>query len=227
MFVRPLEDRSLQIPHVGVTGSPQLSRRPGRAITDRAVGDDWCILREQRDGGRRIGIGKDKARMRQMAYFPFRARAHVEQNRLRPVMICDPIRQLLGRNPLHVAKLAPERPLEEKPIDAPAGEQPKGKQRDQSKTCKKPETDPAERSGIMTAANHLKKSQCQLASPLIFGPQPGANLMSQHRSLKGAITIAAKRNVLKRFERVELLKKRGQWKETSKVVGLPKTKPDV
>lgn len=52
-------------------------------------------------------------------------------------------------------------------------------------------------------------------------------LMSQHRSLKGASTIAAKRNVLKRFERVELLKKRGQWKEGQKVVGLPKTKPDV
>ena len=51
--------------------------------------------------------------------------------------------------------------------------------------------------------------------------------MSQHRSLKGASTIAAKRNVLKRFERVELLKKRGQWKEGQKVVGLPKTKPDV
>jgi small basic protein (TIGR04137 family) len=51
--------------------------------------------------------------------------------------------------------------------------------------------------------------------------------MSQHRSLKGASTIAAKRNVLKRFERVELLKKRGQWKENSKVLGLPKTKPDV
>ena len=33
--------------------------------------------------------------------------------------------------------------------------------------------------------------------------------MSQHRSLKGASTITAKRNVLKRFERVELLKKRG------------------
>ena len=41
--------------------------------------------------------------------------------------------------------------------------------------------------------------------------------MSQHRSLKGASTIAAKRNVLKRFERVELLKKRGQWKEGRKV----------
>ena len=51
--------------------------------------------------------------------------------------------------------------------------------------------------------------------------------VSQHRSLRGASTIAAKRNVLKRFERVDLLKKRGQWKETSKVIGLPKTKPDV
>jgi small basic protein (TIGR04137 family) len=51
--------------------------------------------------------------------------------------------------------------------------------------------------------------------------------MSQHRSLKGASTIAAKRNVLKRFERVELLKKRSQWKDGQKVIGLPKTKPDV
>jgi small basic protein (TIGR04137 family) len=51
--------------------------------------------------------------------------------------------------------------------------------------------------------------------------------MSQHRSLKGASTITAKRNVLKRFERVELLKKRGQFKDGQKVLGLPKTKPDV
>jgi small basic protein (TIGR04137 family) len=51
--------------------------------------------------------------------------------------------------------------------------------------------------------------------------------MSQHRSLRGASTIAAKRNVLKRFERVELLKKRGQWKENQKVIGLPKTKPEA
>jgi len=55
----------------------------------------------------------------------------------------------------------------------------------------------------------------------------GKRFMSQHRSLKGASTISARRNVLKRFERVELLKKRGQWKKDSKVIGLPKTKPDV
>jgi small basic protein (TIGR04137 family) len=51
--------------------------------------------------------------------------------------------------------------------------------------------------------------------------------MSQHRSLKGAATIAAKRNVLKRFERVEVLKKRGQWKSGDTVIGLRKTKPDA
>ena len=51
--------------------------------------------------------------------------------------------------------------------------------------------------------------------------------MSQHRSLRSAATLGGKRNVLKRFERVELLKKRGQWKEGRKVVGLPKTKPDA
>ncbi len=51
--------------------------------------------------------------------------------------------------------------------------------------------------------------------------------MSQHRSLKGASTIAAKRNVLKRFERVELLNKRGQFKAGDKVIGLRKTKPEA
>jgi len=51
--------------------------------------------------------------------------------------------------------------------------------------------------------------------------------MSQHRSLRGPSTLAAKRNVLKRFERVELMKKRGQWPDNRKVTGLPKTKPDA
>jgi small basic protein (TIGR04137 family) len=51
--------------------------------------------------------------------------------------------------------------------------------------------------------------------------------MSQHRSLKGSSAIQTKRNVLKRFERVELLKKRGQFKSGDKVIGLPKTKPDA
>ena len=45
--------------------------------------------------------------------------------------------------------------------------------------------------------------------------------MSQHRSLKGTGAIVAKRNVLKRFERVDLLKKRGQWKAGDRVQGLP------
>ena len=51
--------------------------------------------------------------------------------------------------------------------------------------------------------------------------------MSQHRSLRAVGTSNAKRNVLKRFERVELLKKRTQWKPGDRVTGLRKTKPDV
>jgi len=51
--------------------------------------------------------------------------------------------------------------------------------------------------------------------------------MSQHPSLKGGSTIGAKRNVLKRFERVELLRKRRQWKEGDRVIGLRKTKPEA
>jgi small basic protein (TIGR04137 family) len=50
--------------------------------------------------------------------------------------------------------------------------------------------------------------------------------MSQHSSLKSATRIAARRNVLKRFERVDLLKKRGKWKEGDRGLGLPKTKAD-
>ena len=51
--------------------------------------------------------------------------------------------------------------------------------------------------------------------------------MSQHRSLRAASTSGAKRNVLKRFERVALLRKRGQWKPGDRVTSLPKTKPDA
>jgi small basic protein (TIGR04137 family) len=51
--------------------------------------------------------------------------------------------------------------------------------------------------------------------------------MSQHRSLRGAAALGGKRSVLKRFERVELLKKRGEWKEGDRITGLRKTKPPV
>jgi small basic protein (TIGR04137 family) len=51
--------------------------------------------------------------------------------------------------------------------------------------------------------------------------------MSQHRSLRAASTTGAKRNVLKRFERIEILKKRGSWKSGDRVTGLRKTKPEA
>ncbi len=51
--------------------------------------------------------------------------------------------------------------------------------------------------------------------------------MSQHRSLRAIATTGGKRNVLKRFERVGLLKKRGHWKEGDRITGLRKTKPEA
>lgn len=51
--------------------------------------------------------------------------------------------------------------------------------------------------------------------------------MSQHKSLQGPRGLVVKRNVLKRFERIELLKKRGQWQEGDRVVGLKKTEPAI
>ncbi|MDA8633364.1 MAG: small basic protein [Verrucomicrobiales bacterium] len=51
--------------------------------------------------------------------------------------------------------------------------------------------------------------------------------MSQHASLKKSSSIGAKRSVLKRYERVKLLQKRGKWKEGSSPIGLPKTEPEA
>lgn len=62
----------------------------------------------------------------------------------------------------------------------------------------------------------------EFPAPLIID-----NIMSQHKSLQGPRGLVVKRNVLKRFERVELLKKRGQWKEGDRVVGLKKTEPEL
>ncbi|MDR1433249.1 MAG: small basic protein [Puniceicoccales bacterium] len=50
--------------------------------------------------------------------------------------------------------------------------------------------------------------------------------MTQHPSFtRSSGGTTGKRSVLKRYERVDLLKKRGTWSEKSSIVGLPKTKP--
>ena len=52
--------------------------------------------------------------------------------------------------------------------------------------------------------------------------------MSQHSSFKkSAGSTNASKTVLKRFERIDLLKKRGHWKEGQSVLGLMKTKPEL
>ncbi|HSR88491.1 MAG TPA: small basic protein [Pontiella sp.] len=51
--------------------------------------------------------------------------------------------------------------------------------------------------------------------------------MSMHSSLKGAAKIRTKRNVLKRFERIEILKKDGKWKDGDRAFSLPKTKSEA
>lgn len=51
--------------------------------------------------------------------------------------------------------------------------------------------------------------------------------MSQHKSFTKNTTSTSKhKKVLKRFERIDLLKKRGLWKTNSSIFGLPKTKPE-
>ena len=50
--------------------------------------------------------------------------------------------------------------------------------------------------------------------------------MSRHPSLKATGKIRKKRNVLKKFERINILTNEGRWKPGQKVLsGLPKTKP--
>ncbi len=51
--------------------------------------------------------------------------------------------------------------------------------------------------------------------------------MSQHTSLKSVNKIVAQRHVLKRFERIDVLRARGKWKEGDRAYGLPKTKPQA
>jgi small basic protein (TIGR04137 family) len=71
----------------------------------------------------------------------------------------------------------------------------------------------------------LQKASAKERSGGIAAEQPfGIYFMSQHRSLRAAATLGGKRNVLKRFERLEVLKKRGQWKEGDRITGLRKTK---
>jgi small basic protein (TIGR04137 family) len=52
--------------------------------------------------------------------------------------------------------------------------------------------------------------------------------MSQHPSLKlSSGSTGSKRSVMKRFERVKLMKKRGAWKDGQSAIGLPKTLPEL
>lgn len=51
--------------------------------------------------------------------------------------------------------------------------------------------------------------------------------MSQHSSLKSVTKITARRNVLKRFERIDIMRARGKWKAGDRGLGLPKTKPQI
>ena len=50
--------------------------------------------------------------------------------------------------------------------------------------------------------------------------------MTMHSSFKSASKIAVKRNVLKRYERINVLTKSGKWKKGDRAFGLPKTKSE-
>ncbi|MHC4971655.1 MAG: small basic protein [Planctomycetota bacterium] len=51
--------------------------------------------------------------------------------------------------------------------------------------------------------------------------------MSVHKSLKLKGSLQRARNVLRRAERIELMKARGAWKKGRSIYGLPKTRVDT
>ncbi len=55
----------------------------------------------------------------------------------------------------------------------------------------------------------------------------GGKTMSIHPSLKTKGAVSERRNVLKRYERIDLLKKEGRYKDGDRAWGLPKTKPEL
>ena len=48
--------------------------------------------------------------------------------------------------------------------------------------------------------------------------------MSVHKSLKLSGSLERARSVLTREERIEIMKRRGQWKKGRSIYGLPKTR---
>lgn len=91
---------------------------------------------------------------------------------------------------------------------------------------------PLERLADLAGRDKLPQTPCAHRrvsySPRPFSdhPQPLLFTMSQHSSLKTAGSVGTKRSVLKRGERIKLLKSRGQWKEGRLPTNLPKTKPE-
>lgn len=55
----------------------------------------------------------------------------------------------------------------------------------------------------------------------------GGTSMSIHPSLKTKGAVSERRNVLKRYERIDQLKKEGRYKDGDRAWGLPKTKPEL
>jgi len=70
----------------------------------------------------------------------------------------------------------------------------------------------------------LKNANKHIYSAVIQKINQEFFIMSRHPSLKSSGKIRSKRNVLKRYERIDILSKDGRWKEGTKVLGLPKTK---
>lgn len=73
---------------------------------------------------------------------------------------------------------------------------------------------------LLQQHSSLKLNNFEISIPI----EKRLRYMSRHTSFGKSNKGAKKRNVLKRFERVDVLKKLGRWNEQNKsVTGLPKT----
>lgn len=85
---------------------------------------------------------------------------------------------------------------------------------------------PRQERELFMPSSDFPKRPCRMRGDGLDFPSPEFQIvMSQHPSLKSSKSVGAKRNVLKRFERLKQLKAEGRIQEGRSPLGLPKTKP--
>ena len=105
MFIRPPENRAIEILHVRETGRAQASSQFGGAITDCAIGNNRNISSRAGQSYFRGSPWIDPPGPGKMTHAPLLHCPHVEKHRRRTMSIFQPIGQFARRDPLHLREL--------------------------------------------------------------------------------------------------------------------------